>query len=62
MPRLTDISIRMRIAMACLLPMAAFTVFAGKVLIEQQSVYSKTKEIAIIAEEAPRLKNLKSQI
>jgi methyl-accepting chemotaxis protein len=58
MLRLTNIKISTRIAIACLLPLAAFTVFAGKVLIEEQSTYSKTKEIAIIAEEAGAITNL----
>src|SRR5258705_3623506 len=58
MLRLTNISTQTRIAIACLLSLGAFTVFAGKVLLEQQSIYSATKEIAVIAEEAGAITNL----
>jgi methyl-accepting chemotaxis protein len=58
MLRLTNISIPTRIAFACLLPLAAFTVFAGKVLIGEQSTYSKAKEVAVVSEEALTITNL----
>src|SRR5712671_4575946 len=57
MLKLTNISIPTRIAVACLLPLAAFTVFAGKVLIGEQSTYSKAKEVAVVSEEALTITN-----
>src|SRR5690348_13632988 len=62
MLRLTNIKISTRIAIACLLPLGAFTVFAGKVLLEEQSTYSKTKEIALISDEAGRVTDLIHEI
>src|SRR4051812_28570801 len=58
MLRLTNVSIPTRIAVACLLPLAAFTIFAGKVLIGEQSTLSKAKEVLLVAEEAQTITNL----
>jgi len=58
MPRLADISIPVRIAVACLLPMLAFTGFAGKALLEKQSDYSKTAQVAELADAMPAITNL----
>jgi methyl-accepting chemotaxis protein len=58
MLRLTNIRIPIRIAIACLLPLLAFTVFACKDLLDKWAVWTRTEEIAAIAEEAPSLTNL----
>jgi methyl-accepting chemotaxis protein len=55
MPRLADIRIPVRIAVACLLPMLAFTGFAGKALLEKRADYSKAEQIAVLAEAMPAI-------
>jgi methyl-accepting chemotaxis protein len=50
---LNNIRIPVRIAIACLLPLIAFTVFAGKALLEKHSEYTKIDEIAEIAATVP---------
>src|SRR5262245_9574649 len=52
MLRLTNMKIPARIAIACLLPLLAFSIFAGKDLLEKRHTYAKTSEIAAIAENA----------
>src|SRR5712692_485253 len=58
MPRLADIRIPVRIAVACVLPLLAFTGFAGKDLLEKRSAYSSSSQIAELAEAAPTITNL----
>src|SRR5215510_6160780 len=58
MLRLSNISIPVRIAVACLLPLLAFTVFAGKVLLEERSTYTKANDVLLVAEEAQTITNL----
>ena len=58
MPRLADIRISFRIAVACLLPMLAFTGFAGKALLEKRAEYSKTEQIVVAAEAMPAITSL----
>jgi len=58
MLRLTDIRIPIRIAIACLLPLVAFTVFAGKALLEKRTEYTTAERIAVVAEAAPVISNL----
>ena len=55
---LNNLRISLRIAIACLLPLIAFTVFAGKALLEKQAALSDAQRIAEIAEAAPVISNL----
>ncbi len=56
--RLNNLRISLRIAIACLLPLIAFTVFAGKALLEKQVALSSAESIAAVAEAAPVVSNL----
>jgi methyl-accepting chemotaxis protein len=56
--RLNNLRISLRIAIACLLPLIAFTVFAGKALLEKQVALSGADSIAAVAEAAPVISNL----
>src|SRR3954466_3687729 len=58
MLRLNNLRISLRIAIACLLPLIAFTVFAGKALLEKRAALSSAESIAVIAEAAPTISNL----
>jgi methyl-accepting chemotaxis protein len=58
MLRLNDARISVRIAIACLLPLAAFTAFAGKDLLERHSALSSAESIAVVADAAPMISNL----
>src|SRR5216683_2814964 len=55
---LNNLRISLRIAIACLLPLVAFTVFAGKDLLEKRAALSAAGSIAVIAEAAPAISNL----
>jgi methyl-accepting chemotaxis protein len=55
MLKLTNIGIPARIAVACVLPVVALTVFAGKQLIDKHSELTKTEDIAVVAEAAPMI-------
>jgi methyl-accepting chemotaxis protein len=57
MPRLANFSIPVRIAVAILLPLLAFTGFAGKDLLDKRSEYSKIEQIADLAEATPTITN-----
>ena len=46
MPRLNNIKIPVRIAIACLVPMLAFVAFAFKDILETHSIYSSADQIA----------------
>src|SRR5690242_16454687 len=52
---LNNIRIPVRIAIACLIPMLAFTGFTGKALFEKHSEYTKIDEIAEIAATVPAI-------
>src|SRR5436305_14626607 len=58
MLRLNNLRISLRIAIACLLPLIAFTVSAGKALLEKQVALSGAESIAAVAEAAPVISNL----
>ena len=53
MLRLSNIRIPVRIAAACLLPVLAFTVFAGKDLLEKWVDSSKSNQMAALADATP---------
>jgi methyl-accepting chemotaxis protein len=58
MLKLNNLRISLRIAIACLLPLAAFTAFAGKALLEKQAASSSAESIVVVAEAAPIISNL----
>jgi methyl-accepting chemotaxis protein len=58
MPRLNNIKIPVRIAIACLVPMLAFVAFAFKDILETHSIYSSADQIAAIARTAPEISSL----
>src|SRR5260370_33038776 len=58
MLRLNNLRISLRIAIACLLPLIAFTVFAGKDLLEKRAALSTAESIAVVAEAAPIISNV----
>ena len=58
MPRLNDIKIPVRIAIACLVPTLAFVAFAFKDILEKHSIYSSADQIAAIARTAPEISSL----
>jgi methyl-accepting chemotaxis protein len=62
MVKLSSMSIPTRIAIACLLPLIAFTVFAGKDLWDKFSAYSNTAAIAVIADESNLTTNLIQEV
>jgi len=55
MLQLNNMTIAVRVAIACLLPLIGFTVFAGKDLIEKYGSYSKIESIATVAQAAPTI-------
>jgi hypothetical protein len=57
MSQLNNLRISLRIA-TCLLPLIAFTVFAGKALLEKQVALSGAETIAAVAAAAPVISNL----
>jgi methyl-accepting chemotaxis protein len=58
MLRLNNLKISVRIAIACLLPLAAFTFFAAKDLVEKRAAFVSAESIAVVAEAAPMIANL----
>ena len=62
MVKLSSMSIPTRIAIACLLPLIAFTVFAGKDLWDKFSTYSNTADIAEIAAQIGLTTNLIQEV
>jgi hypothetical protein len=58
MLRLNDTKIRVRIAIACLVPLLAFVAFAFKNLAEKHSIYSTADRVAAIAQIAPEISGL----
>ena len=59
---LTSLSIPVRIAIACLLPLIAFSVFAGMDLMGKRAISSQSAHIATIAEAAPTITALVHQL
>jgi methyl-accepting chemotaxis protein len=53
MLKLSNIRIPVRIAVACLLPLLAFTILAGKDLLDRRSVATDMDAIAVVAKAAP---------
>ena len=53
MLKLSNIRIPVRIAIACLLPLLAFTGFAGKELLDRRSVAADMDAIGVVAKAAP---------
>ena len=53
MLKLSNIQIPVRIAIACLLPLLAFTVLAGKELLDRRSIAADMEAIAVVAGAAP---------
>lgn len=60
--RLNSLPITVRIAVACLLPLIGFAVFAGMNLLDKRAAYSKTAQIAQLAEAAPTVTALVHQL
>ena len=58
MLRLDNLGISTRVAAACLLPLIAFTAFAGKDLLEKRADFAGADSIAVVAEAAPMISNL----
>jgi methyl-accepting chemotaxis protein len=58
MLRLNDLKISVRIAVVCLLPLAAFTFFAAKNLLEKRAEFASAESIAVVAEAAPMIASL----
>jgi methyl-accepting chemotaxis protein len=58
MLRLNNLKISVRIAIACLLPLAALTFFAAKDLMEKRAAFVSAESIAVVAEAAPMIANL----
>ena len=55
MLKLSNIRIPVRIAVACLLPLVAFTGFAVKELLEKRTIVANVDAIAAVAEVAPTI-------
>jgi methyl-accepting chemotaxis protein len=58
MPRLNNIKIPVRIAIACLVPMLTFVAFAFKDILEKHSIYFSADQIAAVARTAPEISGL----
>src|SRR5262245_12941124 len=56
--RLSNVRIPVRIAIACLIPVLAFTAFALKDLFDKRSVYSKSEEMASLADASATITSL----
>ena len=59
---LSSLSIPVRIAIACLLPLIAFSVFAGMDLLDKRAISSQSAHIATIARAAPTITALVHQL
>ncbi len=53
MLKLSNIRIPVRIAIACLLPLLAFTFLAGKELFDRRAIVADMEAIGVVAEAAP---------
>jgi len=58
MLRLDNLGISTRVAIACLLPLFAFTIFAGKDLLEKHAEFADAESIAVVAQAAPMISSL----
>jgi methyl-accepting chemotaxis protein len=58
MLRLNNLGIATRIAIVCLIPLIAFTAFAGKDLLDKRADLASAESIAVVAEAAPMISNL----
>jgi methyl-accepting chemotaxis protein len=62
MPRMSNIKIAGRIAIATILPLLAFAAFAAKGLIEKWSTYQSVSRVATVIESVPSVSNLVHQL
>jgi len=62
MPRMSNIKIAGRIALATILPLLAFAAFAAKGLIEKWSTYQSVSRVAAVIESVPSVSNLVHQL
>jgi len=62
MMKLSNIRIPVRIAIACLLPLLAFTVLTGMQLLDKRAVVSDMNAIAVVAEAAPMISALAHEL
>ena len=62
MPRMSNIKIAGRIAIATILPLLAFAAFAAKGLIEKWSTYQSVSRVAAVIESVPSVSNLVHQL
>ena len=58
MLRLDNVRIPTRVAIACFLPLFAFTVFAGKDMLEKRAEFASTESIVVVAQAAPMISSL----
>ena len=58
MLKLNNVKIAIRIAIACLVPILAFTAFAVNGILEKRSIYANAERIAAIAQIAPDVSGL----
>jgi hypothetical protein len=58
MLKLSNIRIPVRIAIACLLPLLAFTAFAAKELLDRRAVVADMDAIGVVARAAPMIANV----
>ena len=56
--RLADLPIRSRIAIACLIPLIAFTGFAGKAMLEKRVQSQAADSVSALVEVAPLISGL----
>jgi len=62
MPRMSNIKIAGRIAIATILPLLAFAGFAAKSLLEKWSTYQSVGRVAVVIETVPSVSNLVHQL
>jgi methyl-accepting chemotaxis protein len=62
MLKMSNIKVSVRIAVACLLPLLAFTAFAVKELIDKRAVFSSASQVATVADAAPMISGLINEL
>ena len=62
MLKLSNIKVSVRIAVACLLPLLAFTAFAVNELIGKRAVFSTMNQVATVADAAPMISGLINEL
>ena len=62
MLKLSNIRVPVRIAIACLLPLVAFTGFAAKELLEKRETFSTMQGVAVVVEAVPMISSLISEL